>query len=343
MKRNIVKLAIKAIDTKNVLGVGDVGKVLTGLQDTIYHIGEYKFMRGSYRGRGKRDPMIEKRTKLIFKTFRPGSFIADLQGSDMQQALIGQLLVDDSIETLSVIFNSINDGDINNMKSIMENEIKNPYYQSRILKDIINYWPGGENNYLVQFATPSFKSNYLKDENRPKISSLITVETKKESGTVFGYLAKAETGQKNVIEIMGPYGKIKCSFDDKQKDTIRKFWDRIVDIEGEIKVDSLGDITEIPSIKKIQLKKTYTLERVIAETGEIHLQSPLDFLINFGDKHWTFEHDVLNIIVSNKTFEGALSEVQEDIMALYEHYCVNPPSKLGARAKSIQKLLSPFR
>jgi len=340
MKRNIVKLAIKAVDTKEVLGVGDVGKVLTGLQDTIYHIGEYKFMRGSYRGQGKRDPVIEKRTKLIFKTFRPGSFIADLQGSDMQQALIGRPLVDDSIETLGVIFGSINGGDIDNMKLVLENEIKNPYYRSRILKDIVYYWPGGENNYQVQFATPSFKSNILKNENRPKINSLITVETKKEIGTVFGYLAKAETGQKNVIEIFGPYGKIKCSFSDKHKDTIRKFWDRIVDIEGEIKVDGLGDITEIPLIKNIHLKTTYTLERVIAETGEIQLKSPLDFSINYANKQWTFEHDALNIIVSNKSFETALTEVQDDIIALYDHYCINPPSKLGARAKTIQKLLS---
>lgn len=337
MKSKSISLSLKRLkDSREDIGIGDVARVLKGIQDSIYHIAEFKLSRDTYRIAGKRNKALEKRSKLHFKELKKGSFIAEIEG-DPQATLMGSSIVEDAIETFGDICSTLNTEDKQNMDKKISKKIENLYSRIRIVGDFAEFWPGGDNRYELELKTAQFTKKTLDKKKRPDIKSLAKIEVEIKGEEIFGFLKKLEAGRKKEFEIVTPYGKIKSKFKDKDKEKIRRYWDSIVTISGEMKIDDIGNIKSILDIDEINPLKAIFLERILTDEGELKLKMALEIEISFEENKWMMEHPLLGIVAFGEKYDEVLSEFQEDFYTLYEHYHLKPPKKVTGNAIKIQK------
>lgn len=320
------------------IGAGEVGKVLKGIQDTVYDIGEYVFS-GTYRKSGRRNPIIQKRTKLYFEKFERGSFSAALKGED-QTAIYGKTLIEESVGLVGDIFGSLNNLPSDDTGNNIYQIIDDPLQISRILNDILDFWPGGDNSYELEVNTYEHKIGRLDREKKASISNLAKVDTITKLEKTFGVLSAVRYVPKQTFEIRGPDGNIKCKYIDKHRDKIESMKEKPVFVFGDVKVDRIGNIKEIMEINDIQLMDKIELPRILTDEGELDLKEPTIAEVDFEDNNWIFSNSFLNIIASGKKYDEALTSFQEHFYYLYETYYLGDPDKMEGQALKIREYIS---
>ncbi len=320
------------------IGAGEVGKVLKGIQDTVYDIGEYVFS-GTYRKSGRRDPIIQKRTKLYFEKVEKGSFSAALKGED-QTTIYGKTLIEESVGLVGEIFVNLNSLPSDEIGEIISKKIDDPLQTSRILNDILDFWPGGDNSYELEVNTYEHKIGRLDKEKKASISKLAKVDTITKLEKTFGVLSAVRYVPDQTFEIRGPDGNIKCKYIDKHRDKIESMKEKPVFVLGDVKVDQAGNIKEIVEIDDIRLMDKIELSRILTDEGELDLKEPTIAEVDFENNTWIFSNPILNIIASGKKYDEALSSFQEHFYYLYETYYLGDPDNMEGHALKIREYIS---
>ena len=337
-----IKLTLCGDNKDKVIGIGEIARVLKGVQDTVFHLAEYKFTKGFYRTGGRRGSVLEKRTLLTFSEIEKGSFKGTIIGVDPQTTIYGETVVDTTIGLFGDMCNTLNyeDGDLEERICKI---INSPLHRTRIIKDINDFWPGGDNKYTINLSTRNFDYAQLNIERKPQISSL-TKRTKKVRGEkIHGILSMVKTHPKKEIEIRGSHGKFKCKYNHQLKRKIFDYAleDKPVMIVGEVNLDEAGNIKEMSNITNIKPLNNIPFETIITETGELQLGSPITATVDFKEGEWVLENDDLNIIAVGDYFD-AIEQFQEDFYFLYETYYLGDSKKMGGNALKIKKYLKQY-
>ena len=328
-----INLNIKKKKEEGLLGIAEVATILKGIQDAIYDIAESRLsQKKGFRIAGKRDVLIEKRTKLTFKSVSTGSFHSTIIGEPIE-ALQGVTMVDEAIGIFGELSYNFN------VSEKVESEVKkllpDPLYRSRIVSDIEGFWPGFENRYDIELQTQNFKNELLKAERRKLIRSLAVIEKRQIKETTIGVLGGGHFIKNKMFEIEGPDGKIKCKYKKNLHEIVLKNIAKPVLVEG-ILTDKAGIQKEFPEVFSIKPLKNIELSRIITEKQELKLKEPIKVDIDFNDDMWFFEFPVLNIVAYGDTYNETIKSFQEDFIELYEHYALGDPNKMKGNALIIR-------
>lgn len=335
MEDSVIEFYLKK--DKGDIGASDAAKVLKGIQDTIYDIGEYLFS-GVYRKGGRRNPTIEKRTKLYFKKVDVGSFSASLKGEE-QTALYGNTLVEESLGLAGNIFNKLNSESPDEVVETLSNKIDDPLQKSRILKDVSEFWPGADNSYELEVYTPDYEIGKLNEERRPYISELAKIDTVSKSEKTFGVLSEVRWIPERKFEIRGPDGNIDCHFPKILKDKIESFKEKPVRLIGDVQVDEAGNIKKVTDVEDIDIMETIELKRILTEDGELDLKKPTFADVDFEENEWVLTHPILNIFTTSEKYDDALNSFQEHFYYLYETYYLGDPEQMEGHALKLRDYL----
>jgi hypothetical protein len=331
-----INLNIKKKKEEGLLGISEIAIILKGLQDAIYDIAESALsQKKGFRIAGKRDALIEKRTKLTFKSVSTGSFHSTVVGEPIE-AIHGKTMVDEAIDIFGTISYSLNESEKAEIE--IKNLIPDPLYRARIVSDIDSFWPGFENRYDIDLDTQNFKHKSLKPERRSLIRSLAVLEKKQIKQTTIGVISGGHFIKKRMFEIEGPDGKIKCEYKKDLDNQVINFLRHPVMVEG-LLTTTAGKPRVFPEVFSIKPLKKITLSRIITEKEELKLKESINVDISFKDDMWFFEYPKLNIIAYGDTYNETIKMFQEDFIELYEHYALGDSSKMKGKAIEIRKFL----
>jgi len=331
-----INIRINKKKEEGLLGISEIAIVLKGLQDAVYDIAESSLKQNkSFRISGKRDALIEKRTKLTFKNVSMGSFESTIVGEPIE-ALQGVTMVDDAIETFGNISYILNDSE--NAENEIKKILPDSLYRSRIITDIDHFWPGLENKYGIELQTQNFKKKSFKRERRSVIRSLAVVEQKQIKEETIGVLGGGHFIKKKMFEIEGPDGKIQCTFNKELLDTVIKYLMKPVIVEG-LLTSKAGKAMKFPKVFSIKPLKQIELSRIVTEKRELKLKKAIGVDVSFNDDMWFFEYPMLNIIAYGDAYNETILSFQKDFIELYEHYGLGDPKKMKGKALEIRKFL----
>jgi len=341
------KINIKIIKNKidGILGISEIASVLKGIQDTIYHIAEFKNVElifdknKSYRIAGPRNSLIEKRVILTFEKCRSGSFEAEIIG-ESQEVLHGKPIVDEAIDIFgNLIFN------LNEIKDNLEVKISliitDPRYESRIINSISEFWPGDENKYEIFLETSNFKKNILKKDRRKIIRQIALKEQKLKEESTIGILAGGHLIGKRKFELIMQDGKkIECKFKPELHDIVYKLMTKPVFVRG-VFTSTAGELKEIADVIAVNIFDSITKNSIISESGELKLNRDIKINIFFDrdEELWIFNFPELNIFSYGETYNETMNDFQEDFYELYEHYVQGNPKKMKGNALKIREYL----
>lgn len=333
---NSIKLDIIKSQKNGPLGIGEIGSVLTGIQDTIYHIGESIYLGNGFRQAGKRSPIIQDRTKLFFRKVALGSFDAEIIG-EPTQALDGPSIVEESIGKFSDIILILNES--RHPEEEIVKILPKPSHRKRILTDCGRFWPGDDNKYEISMGTSSIEFKPLARERRRTIFDLSKIEADIFIQSAIGVIESGNFVKKKYFFIDGPGGKIKCQYSPFVEKKVIENIKHPVRVEGMAKVDENGDIISIDKITEITPISQIQIPMILAEDGEIKFNQEIMIDISFENDQWCFELDKLGISSNGISYDDAFIEFQEDFYEIYRHYALGNPSKMLKNALGMREYL----
>jgi len=334
-----IELKIEKAESEGGLGIEDVAKVLKGLQDTIYHIGESLYIKKGFRTAGKRKRVIEKRTKLTFKNIEYSSFNSTIVG-EPQEAIVGTTIADESIVIFGSVVYHLNTSDKPEEK--IKDLLPDALHRARIIGDIASFWPGNENRYSISLQTYNFKRATLDPQKKQIISELAEYGQKEIKETTFGILGGGHfIGRERVFEIEGPDGKIKCKYGKELESAVLKNLKKPVIVEGML-TTATGRTIKVPKVISIKPLRQIPLDRIITEKSELKLKREIKLDVSYAeeDDMWLLKYPELEIVAYGSTYDEAIQDFQEDFIELYEHFVYGDESKMVGRALKIRKLLN---
>jgi hypothetical protein len=307
MQRQSIRIKING--EKGSPGIGEVAKVLKGIQDAVYHIGEYLYATDSYRRSGKRIKFIEDRTKLTFIELKQGSFMAGIGGEPLE-AINGKTLIDESLDIFNEYTNLFNSDQIpSEIEERSNSIIKSPNHRIRVINDFIGFWPGEENKYQLSYQKNNEKSIHLDSKKRHIFDSLSRIDIDQKMESIFGIVSAHRFLPVRKIELQTPDGKIFVKYPAQLKRKITELEEKPVKVFGEVAIDKGGKI-------------------------------PVHIGIEFEEKDWVLKNDDLKIYSINPDYDEALLYFQEEFYYLYERYYNGDPTKMIGPALKIKKYIA---
>ena len=321
MEGETIGLTVKDITGNNrTVGIEEVGKILIGVQNVIYHIAEMKASAGSVRIAGKRNPVISERTKLYFKETAVSSFVAELQSGTQQEIEDyihpEETLIGTSIRTFDRILTHISESD----EAALKKDFDDPLSMKRILHDIDDMWPGEKATYSLEIRVHSFKG-LANPERRETIKSIWEPEVKTVREKLVGFLSEIRVAPKTKesIELMGFLGSLKLHYDEESEEKLKGLLKKVVMADCELNVDETDRIKgvrilDVEPIDKIQI------ERIVSEDFELPLRKPLEVSIKMEDSYWVLSNEELKIEVLEKDLAEAYEAFNEVFSLLFTEY-----------------------
>ncbi len=324
------------------VGIKEIAKVLKGIQDTVYDVGEYLHSE-EFRKAGKRRSDVEEWTKLYFREVSLGSFVGQISGTTkMQTTIQGQPILDRTLNLTDDVIGSLNEDEPEEIENRIKEKIEDDRSRKRIMGDLKGFWPGDDNEYILEVKIGRSSPRNLKVGSREYIKRLAEEPGEEEVRSAFGVLSEIRWYPRRTFEIRGPDGTIECEYERSIKKKIDSLHEKPVFVKGLAEMKSSREIGKIKNIYSIELFNKEVLRSVNVDDFQIELAKPLEINVSFNEGRLVLEHPFLNIIVSGKPakYGELLDEFQKDFRFLYKDYYLEDDKNLYHDAIELKRFLN---
>ncbi len=309
---------------------------LEQLQLTLNHIGDY-LAGGEFRTRGRSTDAVRARCELVFEKVAVGSLKCQLALSDEQMPLEGvPSLGVESIEKFYQIIKEVEEEE-EKVEGVLSEIIEHPAHRARIIEDLARLWPGEREGYRATVSALGGNPITLKPAKKLVLEGLLSKVQEREVKSVIGVLGTVSVMPSKFMKIVGPDGKVTCSFSNETEELAKKLLGRPVIAKGIVQFDAAGNMKELIDVSRIEAFTSITIQRIFTEKAELRLKEPLVVSVDYQDNYWVMENEDLNIIASAEDYDDCLKEFHSNVYFIYTEYGLSKDSTLSPGARELKR------
>jgi hypothetical protein len=333
-----IDFVIKTTEPNQKIPVRVVVDKLSSLQAAVIHLGDY-IAGGEFRARGRTLTSVSKKCTLVISDVKIGSFAATLELRDSQRALEGGFtLGEEAIGKLREIMALVESEE--NIKTQMDQILRNPLHRRRIIEDLAEVWPEEEEHVDVEVTLQDGQPSHLTSKGRLVLEGLLSKTAIAGATSVKGILGTVHVlpGGK-YFRVVGPDGHIKCNITKEQEEGASRLIGKPAIVFGEAVFDEMGNVKEIVSVEKVEPFQEISLQRAFSGEEELALKEPITIGVDYQDDNWVMTNDDLGIVSASHDYDTCLQDFQDELLLIWEEYGKESDSNLTVGARKLKELL----
>lgn len=332
-------LAIRLLTPGEPVPVRVVVERLASIQAALVHVGDY--LTGSdFRVRGVSTRAVRAKCTLLVKEAGVGSFTAGLELAPYGLAETGLPgLGEAALARFQQLISAVEQpGDLG---LTVDSLVADPRHRTRILKDLVEVWPGERDDLTVDVLFEGQEPSRLSPRGRVLLEGLTYREGGAEATSVKGVLGTVHVnpGEEYIRVTGGPDGTVRCLIGAELKESARSLLGKPVVASGQAEFDGAGNVRLLASVDRIEPFREVTLQRIFSDERELVLRQPLGVSIDYRDQRWAAENDDLGVFASNEDYDECLKEFQDEFFFAWQEYGSAAEADLTPGARELRRAL----
>lgn len=328
----IKKLRIRVGAEKRALSINRLVGVLSGMQNTIFSIGDY-LQNNKVRQSGDYPESIRETCELKITNVSNGSAIIDLEVSKPEQTKLEENSLGE--RSLGIFAGMSSHIGTKKYGEAIEKQISDPFSRRLILQRFKEVIPTNPTDF-VEITRDSTQLGNLKSVDRAKIDRVMPPVEDGGAKAVVGRLMELKASKQANFQIDTPSGIIRGKYSPKCLEFFRKNFNGLVQIKGEFKNANVLFVNERSFKEEL---KNYPLRGFKYEGKVCSLARPLEIDVAFEDGENIFSEKTFDLLVVGKDFKECSERIEEQFGLLWHEYAEKSDANFSPCAKELRKKL----
>lgn len=312
-----------------------LGQILKGIQDTVHYLA-LADLQHDYRQR-IRVPQEVKKACAIYRVLEEkGSYCLTAEIAPAQR--IGEIedLGLSVKEKYLKVVDCLKESRVDGLKTL----IPDSSYRRKVLRTIASYCPKSGEKWHVGIGAPGQPLTVLRSELARSIRDIL-VSPASEQKTISGELVQIHLDENTLGIFYAPAQKvIRCSYDPELEDFIVSNVREIIQVHGQVQMDSRGIPEKIVDVLEIEGVDVSPLEisEIHADGHVLLLHEELSIPVAFDQEsqEFTLEYQYLGIVLGAENRENLLDEFCADFYWVWQEYGCNDGEKMSRSAEKLK-------